>query len=500
MSEPLRSTRGEDPSDRTFLDEMARLDFRVFVERVFLETSPGTRYVPNWHIDAIAWALMKVRNGTSRRLVINQPPRSMKSLCASIAFPAWLLGLNPAAQIICVSYSRDLAVEFHANFRKVVESEWYRRIFPQMTVSYGTKNRIETSKGGVRVATSIEGTLTGRGADVIILDDPMKGEDSMSAARRRNLDSWFRNTLLSRLDDKRTGRMILVMQRLHMDDLAGQLLAKPDWDRLILPAIAPMDLSLETGPGEVHQWREGEALQPIREPLDILDRLRADMTEFHFQSQYLQQPVPAEGNLVKSEWLNYYDHLPEREEFDRIIQSWDIAQATGEHNDWSVCTTWLVRRKGRDMSCFLVDVWRGRLAYPYLRDKLVELSQLHKVHEILIEDANNGTAVLDELRRNKPEGMPVPLRITPRGSKEERLSAITSDLRNGTVLLPSEAPWLDSFRTELLAFPAGRYDDQVDSLSQFIIWATKHLAIDDDILNAESLVSGFRWWGDPPLQ
>jgi hypothetical protein len=221
------------PSDARVLQAFLRNEFRAFVHKVFMTLSPGQAYVHTWHIEAIAWLLERVRCGAVKRLIINMPPRSLKSIMASVAFPAFVLGLDPSRRIICVSYSGDLARKHSNDFRAVLEAPWYRRTFPNARIGQykNSEAEIELTERGFRLATSVGGTLTGRGGDIIIVDDPLKPDDALSETKRSAANQWFTNTLLSRLDDKRTGAIVVVMQRVHMDDLTGFLTEQSDeWE------------------------------------------------------------------------------------------------------------------------------------------------------------------------------------------------------------------------------------------------------------------------------
>ena len=201
-------------------------DFVSFVEKSFYELNPNTTYLHNWHIEVIVAALEKCRMRASTRLNINVPPRSLKSHTASVAFPAWLLGHNPAAQIICASYAQDLADKLAGDCRSLMMTEWYQELFPEtrLATRRSAVHDFMTTKKGSRLATSVGGVLTGRGADFIIIDDPLKPDEALSDVQRRNVNDWYDHTLISRLNDKRTGCIILIMQRLHEDDLVGHVL------------------------------------------------------------------------------------------------------------------------------------------------------------------------------------------------------------------------------------------------------------------------------------
>jgi hypothetical protein len=203
--------------DARLLEALARNDLCVFLHKVFATLCPGQAYVPAWHIEAIVNQLERVRRGEIRRLIINMPPRSLKSITASVAFPAFVLGHDPRRRIICVSYSSDLATKHANDFRAVLDSPWYRSMFPHTRVGpyKNCETEIELTARGFRLATSVGGTLTGRGGEIIIIDDPLKPDDALSEVTRTAANQWFINTLLSRLDDKRTGAIVVVMQRVH---------------------------------------------------------------------------------------------------------------------------------------------------------------------------------------------------------------------------------------------------------------------------------------------
>jgi predicted phage terminase large subunit-like protein len=454
------------------LNAALREDLGTFTVKVFQTVSPGDHYLHNWHVDAIVYALLQVHAGQSPRLIITQPPRSLKSICTSVAFVAWSLGHDPSKRFACVSYSQELAATFARQFRVVVNSDWYRQLFPSMRIAKDTEIECVTTKGGGRFAVPVGGSFTGRGADIIIVDDPMKAGDAPSETARRTVNEWYGATLLSRLDDKEQGAIILVMQRLHEDDLAGTLLLKGGWEHLDLPAIAEEDQNILIGPGAVHSRKKGEVLHPERESRDRLEEIRREMGSLNFSAQYLQRPVPLEGNLIKRVWLRYYDDAPSRGPGFEIVQSWDVASTTGEINDWSVCTTWLKTKR----RYYLLDVWRGRLEFPHLKRKLVALAREHCPRRILIEQAGPGLHLIQELKADPQSGVPVPIGIKPEGDKLVRMEAQSARFEAEQVHLPKDAQWLGEFLHEILAFPNARHDDQIDSVSQFLNWAeAEHL-------------------------
>src|SRR4029077_3976952 len=276
-------------NDHAALAALLRSDLRYFVRKVFHTILPGTPYLPNWHVDAIVYQLMRVQNGDISRLLINQPPRSLKSIRVSVAYVAWLLGHDPTRRIIVVSYSNEFAAELHRQFRMVIDAPWYQAVFPAMRPAKDSGTELVTTAGGSRYATSVGGTLRGRGAGLIIVDDPLKAEEAMSEPARRRVIDWYGGTLVSRLNDKETGPIVVVMQRLHEDDLAGHLLGQGNWHHLDLPAIAVEDSVIPIAPGKQFTRRRGEVLHAARESKDALERIKAEIGSLKFSAQYQQR-------------------------------------------------------------------------------------------------------------------------------------------------------------------------------------------------------------------
>jgi predicted phage terminase large subunit-like protein len=436
-----------------------RKDLVSFVRKMFYVLNPSATFHMNWHICAIAYVLEQVRLGKIKRLIITVPPRSLKSIMCSVAFPAFALGHDPSKRVIVASYNADLAIKHSNDFRTVVNSAQYHAIFPGMGISAmkNTQTEVVTTLNGFRLAISVDGgTPMGRGGDIIIIDDPIAALAALSQKSREHVMDWYFNSLLPRLDDKQNGAIVLVMQRLHEDDLAGVLLRGSDeWTVASLPAIAEDDEEIPIGNGQVHFRRAGDVLHPEREPREVLDSLRAQLGPEIYSAQYQQRPVPPGGGTIKRAWLRRYDQPPQS---GQVVQSWDVANKQGEKNDFSVCTTWRVHEK----KYYLIDVLRGRFDFPTLRRKVSEQAKLHKPSQILIEDAGFGTALVQEF---KTADFSV-VAIKPEYDKKIRMGIQSAKFENGQVFFPKEAPWLRDLEDELFAFPNGRHDDQVDSISQ----------------------------------
>ena len=453
--------------DKAHLDVLLRGNLSAFIHRCFVQLNPQTPYLPNWHIDVLAAKLEAVRRGKIRRLIINVPPRSLKSIAASIALPAWWLGHNPSAQILSVTYGQDLSDKLALDSRSVMASPWYQRLFATRLSSLKQSvQEFMTTGQGFRLATSVGGVLTGRGADVIIIDDPLKPDEALSDTQRQHVNDWFNGTLYSRLNNKETGAIIIIMQRLHLDDLVGHVQEQEPWEVLSLPAIAEQDETyrIETPAGiRTHQRLAGEALHPERESLERLALQRRTMGEYHFSGQYQQSPVPLGGGMVKAAWFARYESSQLPDKFDLTVQSWDTASKESQLADFSVCTTWGVQGK----KTYLLHVLRKRMEYPDLKRAVRAQFDLYRPDAVLVEDKNSGTQLIQEL---KYEGVPGVTGIKPEGEKIMRMHAQTATIENGMVYLPKEAPWLMDYLTEVTSFPMAKYDDQVDSTSQALAW------------------------------
>jgi len=451
------------------VDAAIRKDFVSFIHKAFETLCQGTPFHSNWHLEAIAQALEPAEKGIGARLIVNVPPRSLKSISISVAWVAWRLGHDPSLSFLCVSYSAELSNKHARDCRTLMQTGWYRRLFPNTVLTRLAEHDFETTARGGRISTSVGGTLTGRGGDIIIIDDPIKPDDAATETARRTVIDWFTTTLASRLDDKVRGSIILVMQRVHEDDLTGHLLDAGGWTHLNMPAIAEIDEDIPIGRGRVHKRRTGDVLHPARESRQILDGLKATMGSSVFSAQYQQAPVPAQGNLIERIWLQYVAMPPQRALGDRIVQSWDCASKDGALNDYSVCITVLIR--GR--SIYVLDVYRAKLKFPDLVKAANRLAERYGADTILIEDAASGTQLIQTLKAANKPNIPRPIARRPEGDKVSRMSGASHRIEAGDLILAENAPWLADFERELLSFPSGRHDDQVDALAQLLIYEKK---------------------------
>jgi predicted phage terminase large subunit-like protein len=443
------------------LTAACRSDFLSFFHLCFHILNPNTTLQMNWHHQALAYDLELVREGRIRRLIINLPRRSLKSFLTSVAFPAYALGHDPSKRIVVASYGADLAVKLSNDFRAIVNDPFYRAMFPRMQISgaKNTESEVATTLNGYRFATTIEGSLAGRGGDILIIDDPHKPGDVVFETSRNRVYRWFCDTALPALDDKQNGAVLLVMQRLHVDDLTGTVLrpAPKVWTVLSLPAIATSDEKIPIG-HKYHFRQAGDLLHCEREPRHVLDALLLQFGDEVFAAQYQQQPLPPGGTLIKREWIQYYDRLPALIPSAVFVQSWDPAMKSNDSNARSAGTTWLFQED----KYYLVDLFVGQLDYSDLKQRAIELAGKYKPVAILIEDAVVGTGMANEFEKL---GLPAVL-VKPKEDKKTRMAKHIPKFANGQVLFPGQKPWCAEAVREVVDFPGGRRTDIVDSISQ----------------------------------
>jgi predicted phage terminase large subunit-like protein len=462
MNAPIRPPSPENASPEQIFRAILATDFRAFVDYVFGLLRPGIPFRPNWHIDAMAHKVSQVASGEVKRLIITMPPRNLKSIIASVALPAWYLGHNPSERVVAVSYSDALA-KTHANdFRRVVTDPIYQAVFPKMVLARETDSEIHTTLRGRRYATSIGGTLTGRGGSLFIIDDPLKPGDAHSEATRQRVIEWYRSTLVTRPDDKQAARIVLVMQRIHVDDLVGYLLENDaGFEVLNLPAVAQSTSTYDLGDGRTHVREKGDLLHPAHEPAEVLLDIKKSMGTMAFSAQYQQAPEPAGGKIIKRKMLQYYTQI-ERLPTDRIVLSWDIALSEQEAGDYSACVVLL----NRGDLYYVLEVVRGKFPFDKLKDKIIEVKQRYgRAASLVIEESPISHGLIQSLREKHINVVD----ITPDRDKQSRLISQIDLFEGGSVLLPKDAPWLEEFVSELLSFP-GRHDDQVDALTQGLAW------------------------------
>lgn len=441
--------------------------FRMVVWRVL---KPHERLLWAPFMDLLCAYLQAVAEGKINRLIITVPPRFGKSLVGSVALPAYFLGHSPAAEVMCVSYSQELARQFGELTRRVMASPEYQTLFNVRLVSNkASPMLLKTTEGGSRRATSIDGSATGMGAHLMVFDDPQKPGEMLSDAIRRSTNSAYENTFISRQNDPRNVRIVIIMQRTHEDDFVGHVLGLgggDGWTVVNLPAIAEADetWTYNTFLGE-HTWirKEGESLHPERFPVEELMEIRATVGEATWSTQWLQRPTPAGGGIVQVKWFRRCPIEKMPESFERVVQSWDTANTTAEWSDYSVCTTWGIKEN----TVYLINVFRKRMLFPDLRRAVLEQAATFNAVTVLIENCASGKQVLQDLAR---DGFTKAIGIDPERDKEMRMASQTAIIENGFVIIAEDASWTREYLYEMETFPNGKYDDQVDSTSQFFGW------------------------------
>jgi predicted phage terminase large subunit-like protein len=443
---------------------------RAFVEQAWPILEPTVPFVPNWHIDYIAEHLEAVTAGEITRLLINVPPRSMKSILVSVLWPAWEWLQLPGGRWIFVSYSDALASKHSLDRRTVIQSDWYQARWGsriELAADQNVKSEFQNTHRGVMVATSVGASVTGKGGSRIVVDDPHNPMQADSDVQRESAITFFNNTLSTRLDDKRTGAIVVVMQRLHERDLAATCLDL-GYTHINLPADAetPTTLVMPRS-GRIITRQPGDLLCPAREGRAELDELKRQLGSAAYAGQYQQRPAPAGGLIFQRDWWKFYDELPP---VDEMAQSWDMSFKDGKDNDYVVGL--VGGRKGADI--YLCDRVKGQWAFSETCRQVAALRRRYpETGTILIEDAANGPAIVDSLGR-QVSGI---IAVTPEGGKLARARAAQPQVEAGNIWLPNPRPhghlihereWVDDFIHQCSVFPNGAHDDDVDAFTQLV--------------------------------
>jgi predicted phage terminase large subunit-like protein len=491
------------PREAELHAETLRRDLGAFVRDAWAVVEPGTPFVSNWHIDVICTYLQAASRREVRKLLINIPPRHMKSLLVAVFWPAWVWLTHPERRFLYGSYAQSLSITHSVICRRLVQSQglgsapldaeltltqrvgyrglvsilWGKEAW-RLTDDRNLMGRFENTRAGARLATSVGGTVTGEGGDVTVLDDPHKPEEAQSDVVRQSVLDWYDATWTTRLNDARTGVQVIVMQRLHERDLAGHLLERGGWEHLCLPA--------EYEPEHPFAWpadprtKPGEVLW-AKWPKPWLAEKREELGSYGYAGQYQQRPAPAEGGILKRSWWRYYDPDAALPHFNQLLQSWDMAFTDTDGSDFVVGQVW--GRFGADK--YLLWQLRRRLDFTETVRAVRELTAWvhqnlprHRSHLILVEDKANGPAVISALRREIP-GI---VGVSPQGDKVARAHAVAPQVEAGNVYLPGAAAtsgegydrsatpeWAQRFVDESAGFPNGAYDDQVDAFSQALV-------------------------------
>jgi predicted phage terminase large subunit-like protein len=430
-----------------------RRDFESFLLKAHGET------LNDAYISYLASELAKVANCETKRLIVNLPPRHLKTFASSICLPAFILGRNPCAKIMIVTYGENLAVEIAHSIRGILRSAWYRTTFgTRISPDHARVSDFATTAGGGVYAVSIGGQLTGYGADYIIIDDPLEIKDAENIARIEFVNDRFDNVIRSRLNRPSRGAIVIVAHRLHEDDLCGHVLADGDaWTTVRLPFEATRMATFELGHGKKWRRKKGDLLR--QDEFSEGDRKRLRKSR-NFEALYQQDPSGATLPKISAKHFSLQP-LVDNEAVPNVI-SIDPGQADGDANSFSVVQIWRVRPAGY---FFLADQWRGRESYDKLRAMCRQMIRRHRPSAALIEKAGTGVALLSDLQHF---GWMERIPVVPRESKLVRLRAQIAVILAGKIALPESAEWRQDFVAEFLEFPKSKFSDQVDATTQFL--------------------------------
>lgn len=454
--------------------QLQRTSLVEYVRRVYSIVDPINPYKHNWHIDLIGEYLNACQTGEIKRLIINIPPRFLKSIMCSVAFPSWLLGHNPRERIICVSYAHALSVKMSRDTEAVMNTDWYNCLFPNTKLVTTNEKLIETSERGRRIATSTGGVLIGLGANYIIVDDPLSSIQARSTIERDKANTWF-DSLSTRLDDKKKGVIIVIMQRLHMSDVSGYLLDKGGWEHLKIPLVAEERLTYSMG-NVTKEVEEGELLHPTMFGEQEVENAKRELKAYAFSGQYQQNPAPSGGGMFVKEWLQFYSGKLDPSAYNNYIMV-DPANTKKSHSDY---TAMIVIGLGADENIYVLDMVRDRLNLREREEMLFSLHKKYKPKAVLYE--KYGLMVDSDAMREAMNYRNYRFVITEVGGttlkKNDRIEKLTELFYNGRIWLPEQlirANWegkavdlIEEFiHQEYLTFPVGTHDDALDCLSRF---------------------------------
>tara|TARA_R110000824_G_scaffold2970_3_gene13556 strand:- start:1345 stop:2883 length:1539 start_codon:yes stop_codon:yes gene_type:complete len=468
------------PADLDLSQIQAELQTRSmheFIKGAWDTIEPGREFHDNWHIEAICEHLEAVSRGELNRLIINIPPRHMKSLTCAVAFPTWTWIHSPNKQFLFASYSKALSTRDNVKCRRLLSSPWYQKNWGdrfQLTTDQNQKSRFENNHNGHRIATSVSAGLTGDGGDIIVIDDPHNVKEAESVTVREDTLEWFDTAVPTRLNDQITGAFVIIMQRVHENDLTGHILAKSsqDWTHLCVPAeydTSHPHIYTSTLKNPVHKKdprkEDDELLWPARFPKDILQKLKSDMGSYAAAGQLQQRPAPKGGGILKRKWWRKWEHSTEPE-FVYVLQSWDTAYSERDNRkaSYSACTTWGVFTMGGRYCIMIMHRWRDKLGYPDLRRKAKELHDEYAPDAILVEKKASGQSLIQDLRQMGLTAIP----YTPDRDKVSRAHVSSSLLEAGIVWYPDRR-WAEEVIHQCAVFPSGDGTDVVDTVTQALI-------------------------------
>lgn len=447
------------------IDNVIRTSMLAFAMKAHAQLHQGKELTPHAYVTHVVSHLECVARGETKRLILALPPRHAKTFLGSICLTAWILAHNPAAKILLVSYGQDLADKIAYSIRAILQSDWFLRLFKTKIAKNRSKlmDFVTTAGGGVR-SVSVEGGVTGLGADFIVIDDPLQIKDFDNDKQIERINDLFDSEVRTRLDNPKKGTIIIVAHRLAENDLAGHALLEGGWKYIRLPLIAPRRHRYKYN-DVVWDRKRGELLRPDAFAPKDIKKLRS-MKGPGFETLQQQNPGASDRLRIKTEHFGVFDPatLPSDK---AVVLSIDPGQKGGRETSFGVVQAW-ASYQGKYA---LLDQWRGRASYKEFRHEVFRFNRRYRPSAILVEATGQGPALISEI--NPHYGMEL-VQVTPFDDKFSRLRPHLKSLRAGIVLLPKSAPWLEEFLAEIIFFPYGPFDDQVDAMTQFLGWITQN--------------------------
>lgn len=452
-----------------------------FVQEAWHLIEPNTKLVLNWHLEKICDHLEAVYYKKITRLIINVPPRTMKSTIVSIMWPVWCWIKDASLRFLTGSHNDKLATRDTLKARRIMEHPWFRNKWPHVEFrkDQAEKKRYENTATGIRIAFGMTSGVTGEGGDIIIIDDPHDAKGAMSEVKRLGVNDSYDQKLSTRLNDSKRGAVVIVMQRLHEDDLTGHLLKKGGWELLRFPmsyeALEPCKTSL--GLQDI-RTEEGELLWPERFTIKWIKNQTKLLGSLGVAGQLQQRPTAAKGGLVQPDWFKIYDEEPT--DFVDILQFWDTAQKANELQNcpW-VCLT----LKRTYTGLYIIDIFREWMNYPDGKKAAIRLARNYGPNAIVIEDKSSGSSLIQDLQ---DETMLPVVGFEPESDKITRFATEAPQIEAGIVYLPRKSHWRVDFEIEIKSFPLTKYMDQADVLSMALRWCKDH-GFDVDIEELDEL-------------
>ena len=464
--------------------------FMEFVREAWHVIEPSTVYEHNWHIELISEHLQEVYEGNIKRLIVNIPPRYMKSLLVSVFWPAWAWLSNPWLKWIFCSYSATLSSDHSEKRRMLISSSWYQKIGGNKArLARNTTTEFRNVVGGEMIATSVGGSIIGRGGNIIVMDDAMDPSMAFSDAERTRALRWIDQGLMNRLNNKKKDKIVIVMHRLHDDDPVGHAESQSkDWVKLAVPnpATETVIYNMPKSKKKII-YKADDLLWPEREGAKEIADQRVILGPWAFAAQYQQSPTPLGGGILKKDWFRYYEQSDLPSVMMMVVASWDLTFKKIGVSD--VCgQAWGVSEIKR----FLLDQVKKKMSFLETLQAIQDLNNVWNPDATLVEDKANGPAILNVLE-GKIAGL---VAIQPNGSKEERCHAISGKVEAGDVYLPKDAHWVSEFVKNVCGFPATTLTDEMDSMTQAIQYCSgmgeARVAV-EDILTMPSHASGLSW-------